>query len=160
MMRGGFGVSIPLLPRGVLPDSVKLPTGPAPWSRHGAALRDTWLSALISALEWEAAALLAGPGSRAGQDSPGCPCCSGAGSGTGWSPPRCSHPRRGAQPCGAGMSCLPGTRRLGSAQPCGEKLQLCHGVPVGKSLAASGQCRVAEDGMKEAGGHADTFFCV
>lgn len=43
-----FGVSIPLLPPGVLPDSVQLPTGPAPWSRHGAALRDTWLSALIS----------------------------------------------------------------------------------------------------------------
>lgn len=116
-------------------------------------------------LEWEAAAHLAGPGSRAGQDSPGCPRCSGAGSGTGWSPPRCSHPRRGAQPCGAGMSYSPGTRRLGSArhgtaQPCGGKLQLCHGVPVGRSLAPSGQCRVAEEGMKEAGGHADTFFCI
>lgn len=145
--RGFWGVH-----PGVLQDRTDSPPSPLP---APAAARFA-LNPLFLGLAREAATHLAAPGCRAGQD----------GSVLGWAgrrgweryrmePSRRSHPRLGAQPCGAGMSCVPGTR-LGSARHSPAALPW-NQRPSSRRWTVLGGRGGREGGW---GGHADIFFCV
>lgn len=141
MMRGAFGVLIPLLRRA----QCQTPHRRLSQRLEPARCRPAGLFApnpLFLRSEWKAAAHLA---------APGVPCRAGQRRLPGWErsrmepspplpPPPWRSALRGRDVLFAGPA---GTRRLGSAQPCGGNLQLCHGEGLLPPLDSAGWPRRA-----------------